>query len=392
MSQRYKAGYVTSTLPTSSGVAYTGAASGAWTLQNQMQAVSASLWPRSPGVAGAPTSVVATGGNAQASVAFTAPNDNGGFTITGYTVTASPGGITATGSSSPIVVTGLTNGTAYTFTVTATNSAGVGVASSSSASVTPVADVIGQQAYTTPGTYSWVCPAGVPSVCVVTVGSASSGNGGALSWKNNIPVTAGTSYTVVVASEGSTSYFKDTSTVAAGYYTYGRVGDGGGNGGSNSYGGGGAGGYTGNGGNYNSSGSGGGGGGGSDPSVNSFNYYPVGSNGVDWGYNARNGPGGGGGGVGLLGQGASGSAGGSGGGGGGGGSGGASGGSRYYEFQSGGEGGAYGGGSGSGSGYSAYNAPNPGGYYTSRGSVGTGAVRIIYGLGRSFPSTNTGDL
>ena len=85
----------------------------------------------------APTNPVATVGNAQASVAFTAPVSDGGSTITGYTVTSSPGNITATGASSPLVVTGLTNGTAYTFSVVATNAAGNSVASAASAAVTP---------------------------------------------------------------------------------------------------------------------------------------------------------------------------------------------------------------------------------------------------------------
>jgi hypothetical protein len=86
---------------------------------------------------GAPTIGDATAGNAQASVSFTAPASNGGATITSYTVTSSPGGITTTGGSSPITITGLTNGTAYTFTVAAINSAGTGAASAASASVTP---------------------------------------------------------------------------------------------------------------------------------------------------------------------------------------------------------------------------------------------------------------
>ena len=85
----------------------------------------------------APTAATATAGNTQASVAFTAPADNGGSTILDYTVTSSPGGFTATGASSPIVVTGLSNGTAYTFTVTARNSLGSSSASTASNSVTP---------------------------------------------------------------------------------------------------------------------------------------------------------------------------------------------------------------------------------------------------------------
>ena len=92
-------------------------------------------------IPGAPTSVVATAGNASASVAFTAPASNGGSVITGYTVTSSPGSFTATGATSPINVTGLTNGTAYTFTVIATNAVGNSLASSTSTAVTPVAPI-----------------------------------------------------------------------------------------------------------------------------------------------------------------------------------------------------------------------------------------------------------
>ena len=88
-------------------------------------------------VPGAPTGVSATKGNGQATVTFTAPVSNGGSVITGYTVTSNPGGFTGTGSASPVTVTGLTNGTAYTFTVTATNANGTGPASSASNSVTP---------------------------------------------------------------------------------------------------------------------------------------------------------------------------------------------------------------------------------------------------------------
>jgi len=85
-----------------------------------------------------PTIGTATAENGQASVSFTAPVSNGGSAISGYTVTSNPGGFTGTGTTSPIAVTGLTNGTAYTFTVTATNGVGTGAASAASNSVTPL--------------------------------------------------------------------------------------------------------------------------------------------------------------------------------------------------------------------------------------------------------------
>jgi len=88
------------------------------------------------GLPGEPANIVATAGNTQASVAFDV-TPNGGSAILDYTVTASPGGLTATGPSSPITITGLTNETAYTFTVTARNSLGSSAASLVSNSVTP---------------------------------------------------------------------------------------------------------------------------------------------------------------------------------------------------------------------------------------------------------------
>jgi hypothetical protein len=83
-----------------------------------------------------PTNVSAVGGNAQATVSFTAPVVTSGYDVTSYTVTPSSG-TAATGTSSPITVLGLTNGVAYTFTVQATNAIGISSASSASASITP---------------------------------------------------------------------------------------------------------------------------------------------------------------------------------------------------------------------------------------------------------------
>jgi len=96
--------------------------------------------PATVSTPGAPTGVTATVGNATLTIAFTAPSSNGGATITGYTVTCTAGANskTATGSASPISVTGLTNGTNYSCSVTATNSAGTGAASTS-VTATPAA-------------------------------------------------------------------------------------------------------------------------------------------------------------------------------------------------------------------------------------------------------------
>ena len=95
--------------------------------------------PPTQEVPGAPTAVTATAGAGAATVSFTPPASNGGAAITGYTVTAMPGNITTTGTGSPITVSGLTNGTSYTFTVKATNSVGTGPESTPSNAVTPQA-------------------------------------------------------------------------------------------------------------------------------------------------------------------------------------------------------------------------------------------------------------
>ncbi len=139
-----------------------------------------------PAVPGAPTIGTAVAGDTQASVAFTAPVNTGGTTITGYTVTVSPPHVApVNGASSPIVVNGLTNGQAYTFTVTADNVAGTGPASGASNSITPAATQTitfnnpGAQNFgTSPnlGTGASAVPSGLPltftssttAVCTVT--------------------------------------------------------------------------------------------------------------------------------------------------------------------------------------------------------------------------------
>ena len=306
---------------------------------------------------------------------------------------------------SPATVTGLTNNTSYTFKVLAKNASGWSAPSEASNSVTP--SVQGQEEFTTPGTYSWTAPTGVTSVSVVVVGGGGGGmwstynsgtgqyggggGGGALRYANNVSVTPGSSYTVVVGAkgdgapsptDGGQSYFNSTGTVQASGGPKGSTatqtsaatgsnGTGGGSGGKGAYaafsgggygGGGGAAGYSGNGGDaqYNGgpghqSGAGGGGGGGF----------------------------GSGGGVGLQGQGSNGGfswsfgQGGSGG----------SNGGNYYPTNnaSTSNGGAYGGGGGC--------QDNSSGAVNGLADGGSGAVRIIWpGGSRQFPSTNTADV
>lgn len=281
--------------------------------------------------------------------------------------------------------------------------------------------------FTTAGLQSWTVPDGVTSICAVCVGAGgyggargshitngSTGQGGAgggLGWKNNISVTPGQTISVQVgAIIGSRdSFVIDTSTVAGFAGENGRagsdplvettpavgggfVGDGGGQGGSPglgqhntssptvpSSGGGGAGGYSGAGGQGGSTdagatqrqggqpGTGGAGGGGS-----------TGTN--DGGTRIGSGPGGG---VGLYGETTSGAGGADNTGitatyGGKGGSGGTDGADVIGNgtYQSGGDAGLYGGG---GAGHGLAKSARPG---------GPGAVRIIWGTGRAFPSTN----
>jgi hypothetical protein len=93
--------------------------------------------PSAPAV---PSGVTTIAGDGQVAVSWSAPDD-GGSAITGYTVTADPGNATCTATppATSCVVTGLANGTAYTFTIVATNAIGSSAPSSPSAAVEPSA-------------------------------------------------------------------------------------------------------------------------------------------------------------------------------------------------------------------------------------------------------------
>lgn len=289
----------------------------------------------------------------------------------------------------------------------------------------------GESTYTVPGSYTWVCPVGVTSVSVVCVGAGggawnqngsayrTGGGGGALGYKNNISVTPGTGYTVVVGAGGKASlvindgsgtvinptaggqsYFNTTGTVRGGgggagaenilqgrYPTASSyTGDGGGaggqsgpNGAGTGYGGGGggAGGYA--------------GAGGSTKAYDGYNVgnslpaiAPTGGAGAA-GREVPNYFGGGGGGVGLYGQGSNGST----------------------SLSNGAGGGGSGGQDGEGVVNAFYGAWTNGGMFGGGGGIcgvggnagisrisgngGNGAVRIVWpGDTRLFPSTDVG--
>ena len=142
-------------------------------------------------VPGAPSGVSATAGNGSASVSWTAPG-SGGSAITSYTVTPYVGSaaqtpVTVSGSppATTATVTGLTNGTSYTFTVSATNAVGTGPASSPSNAVAP----------SVPPTVTAVTPSsGASGVAVSVAPSATFSQ----------PVTPGTVSFTVVNSAGNT--------------------------------------------------------------------------------------------------------------------------------------------------------------------------------------------
>ena len=171
----------------------------------------------------APTDVSATAGDRQATVTWTAPADTGGSPITGYTVTAHHAGTdgpTRAATATTATLDGLSNGTAYTFTVTATNTAGTGPASAPSPPVTPATRVGAPAAPTgvtaTAGdgsaTVSWTAPAdtGGSPITGYTVTAHHAGTDG--------PTRAATATTATLdgLSNGTAYTFTVTASNAAG--------------------------------------------------------------------------------------------------------------------------------------------------------------------------------
>lgn len=347
------------------------------------------------------------------SAAFTAPTITGGGAITSYIAVAvnTSNGTTSSGTatSSPITISGLTVGQNYDVAVYAVNIYGPS-GSSNILNRTIVAQ--GQTAYTTAGTYSWVAPSGVTSISIVAVGGGggantfpnsgnrtggSGGGGGGLGYKNNITVSPGTSYTVVVGDGGrgaygggsssdanvigNQNYAEDGFSTTFASVTYATGGVGGGNGGSGQY-------YGGSGGAAsNADGGGTGGQGGSNENQQSWWAFGGGAA----GYTGNGGQGGQWRAGGSYEVGAS------------GGSGGGAGGAANWSAQCGvglnGEGTsgainqAGSGGTQGSIGYSGGGASTPGTGVATAMKGAPGGFRVIWpGSSRQFPSTNTGDV
>lgn len=220
--------------------------SGTSSASSASSAVTATTIPQAP-------SISAVSGNAKATLTIT-PGATGGSAITQYSIISSPATTTQTTSSTSYEFTGLTNGTAYTFTVTAINANGTSAASASSNSITPSAiatiKATGGQTFTTSdyayhlftgnGTFTPTSNISGAEVLVIAGGGGAArgpGGAGGLRGLTSQSFNNGTNYTITVGS-GGTAYSGDyvnrgtngnnSSIAGSGFSTISASGGGGG--------------------------------------------------------------------------------------------------------------------------------------------------------------------
>lgn len=340
--------------------------------------------------------LMASGGSYGNTIKMPQDGTGGGLYTNGYNSSYISWGTGSTVSSvTPTVADSTDSNSGYTMTSSNDSISNTNATFTSYVNPVTITAGVGSAPFTVPGTFTWICPAGVTNATAVAIGGGAGGGGGgyygggggATRYISSYATTPGSSYTVVVGAGGaggpgtnaSAGQSGGNSTVfgmTAGGATNttagsGSGGTGGGNGGYGSQpggtggGGGGAGGYTGTGGQAGSpgsAGSGGGGGGGGNGGASGDNYYGGGSGGGQYI-------------TGTLSNGA---------------------GGTYNSTGAGGGGGAAGGigifGGGGGGGGRAFIICGCCGFWSyDAGTAGQGgAVRIVYGSGRSFPTTSVG--
>jgi len=174
--------------------------------------------PQGATVPGAPTGVTGSPRDRGAALSWTAPASNGGSAISGYRITPYIGSNaqTPTITDYPVTsytVTGLTNGTTYTFRVAAINGVGTGADSTASGPITPAAATV-------PG-----APTGVTAVAgdrMATVGwTAPANDGGApLTGFRITPYIGSTGQTPITVTGGMTTSFDVTNLTNGTAYTF----------------------------------------------------------------------------------------------------------------------------------------------------------------------------
>ena len=186
------------------------------------------------GFAGAPTALVATPGNAQASLSWTAPTSTGGSAIVGYRIERSTDAgatwtsvVANTGSAATTAIaTGLTNGTSYLFRVTAINSGGAGIPSAST--VTTPLTVPGAPASLvatggdTSVTLLWTAPSSDGGSTVSSYSVEMSSNNGA-TWAVAAGSVGGLGVTIAGLTNGTSYKFRVSARNAAGLGTASSV-------------------------------------------------------------------------------------------------------------------------------------------------------------------------
>jgi titin len=163
---------------------------------------------------GAPTGISGASGNTQVTLSWTAPASDGGNAVTGYVVTPYLGGVAQTpttfsSAATTQTVTGLTNGTAYTFTVAAINGAGTGPGSTPSGAVTPA---------TTPGAPTIVSGSGLLLVATLNWTAPASDGGSAVTGYIVTPYLGGVAQTPTTFS--STATTETVTVLIPGLYTF----------------------------------------------------------------------------------------------------------------------------------------------------------------------------